>query len=243
VSLAWFSSADLYLSRGLVMYKSGKNEALCLDFPATMSWDRVLEKLIDRLKDSSTSNPLAKNLRVTISGALCQAIAVPAPPEITAWSDLQQLLLASATSTLEVKPEYLCCELDSYGTPIGAALSTALMQSLQTWTATQRVRVISISPTWALATQCKAARDKKVSALEISEPDGVTFLTTNDSTWAASHVFKSQTDPASHQASLRRHRIGMLLEEAELLKMSLQREASQQQKNTPMPWRDHWSVV
>jgi hypothetical protein len=241
--LAWFDVTDIYLARGFAMHKTGKLAATTLRFSPTLPWDRVLAMITDSMAASGSPKLFRQRVRMTLSGVLCPAVALAAPKGASGWTDLQQILPASAAASLATEASHLRCALENSGELLGAAMGTSIHQSITKWASEQRFRLESIAPSWAIATQCKAIQRTHVHALEIEEADGTTLLTKNPEGWASislAHGLDSGATPMN-SALVSRHKVSMGVEEASLQKLKLHTAAGVRQAGAPRQWRDHWS--
>ena len=89
----WSESVNIYVGQGVALVKAGKQETQVLLHTATLPLDRVLAK-VEQALPSKPHRKVRRDLRITLSGALCPAMVFSAPPEVSRWSELQQIAIA-----------------------------------------------------------------------------------------------------------------------------------------------------
>jgi hypothetical protein len=237
---AWPESLDLYLGQGLAMLGgTGSSQAMTLRHAPTMPLEQrlgqVAQALISQAKHSTTK---ARRLRVALSGALCPAIA------------LRQYAKATAAAVaLGMDAQTILCEMDSGQSGLAAAIPVQLGAELQRWAKAQGLRISSMQPLWAMATQCKAAMGRSVRGLLLHEEDALTMLA-QPPTQERGNVQGAQTaafslagafDAADPPVEARRWLVGQGLAQEQLLRLSFGEQARSRLPDGPQPWAMHWS--
>jgi hypothetical protein len=243
VLLDWFELTDIYLARGLVMYKRGKQKTHAFPFPPALPWMHGLSILQDAIKRTIDGQGSPKKVRITLSGSLCTAIAIPAPRDAMTWSDLQQLLPTSAATRTGVEAVNLRCELDVEGQPLGAAVHATLLSTLTDWVQAQGLTLTSVAPLWALASQCPAARQASVHAVAVREIDGTTLLFNHREQRYANHYPVDLGEISQADAAMRRQLVGLGVEQDTLLSLQFGDTQQDLAQATPRRWSGHWSVM
>lgn len=244
----WSDTVDVYLGQGLAMLKAPKAETVVLQLPPTLPLERVLARLADSLppvdatdKKTKTSAARRRKLRVSLSAALCPAVAYAAPPEVKRWEERQHIATATAAQALGLGPEQLRCEIALLRPGLAAALPAALLSEIEQWASRHQLQLVSVRPLWARATQCAAARKPQIQGLLLQEPDAWTLLADSAqgapqaTTWAVS------SDPGAMQAALRRGLVSAQLDEDKLLKLCFTPQRHTRMPGGPAQWAPHWS--
>lgn len=238
---AWLEYTDIYLAQGVALLKVGATPAKSVSFATTLPWSRVFQLLGDALLDGKGKNHLPKRLRITLSGTLCPAVAIDAPKDARRWSDLEQLLPLSASASLGQEENLLACSQEATGEACGAAMGAGLLQDLKTWAKAHEVKLHSFQPSWALASESKAARVSKITSIQIVEVDGVSLLCRSGDRWHCHHLTTEGLDHSSQTTALQRYRTGLGLEDTNLLKLNFSIQAGVLHTDMPTRWAAHWS--
>lgn len=236
----WFEYTDLYLAQGLAILKVGARPCKVIDLPTTLSWDKALLRVSKALHETQGLKNRMARLRVMLSGALCQTIPIQAPQDALNWNDLRQLLPMSASSLLGVAPDQLRCVQDAGCAAMGAASSQHLVQALESWTTLAKLKLHHIQPSWSIASQCKLASSSTFSALQITERDGITLLSQNQSGWVSCHLPQVGQTPEIEAAKVRRQLTGWGVEESSVLKLDFVAESATTLQGGPTLWAGHW---
>jgi len=236
----WFEYTDLYLAQGLAILKVGARPCKVIDLPTTISWDKALLRVSETLHETQGLKNRRARLRVMLSGALCQATPIQAPQDALNWNDLRQLLPMSASSLLGVAPDQLRCVQDAGCAAMGAASSEHLVQALESWTTHAKLKLHHIQPSWSIASQCKLARSSTLSALQITERDGITLLSQTGTDWVSCHVPRDGQASVIEGAKVRRQLTGWGVEESRVLKLDFVAASATTLQGGPTLWAGHW---
>ncbi len=233
----WFKSLDIYIGHGLAMLKAGSSDPVVLRTPATLPLDRVLSAFVDSAGKNVASGC---NVRVYFSGAMCPALSIAAPKEVTRWQERRQIGHAVAAQSLGASTSEISCEMDGIHPGIAAAVFTASLEELQSWAKQQGGRIVSIEPIWAIATHCAAARHRSVQGLVLHEPDAITMLANDGHGRFDALSLSSQIDSALLATHSRRWLIGHGLTEDRALTIGFSAVAGNAMRDGPKPWSVHW---
>lgn len=233
----WSKSLDIYLGRGLAMLKAGSGDAVVLRTPATFPLERVLSSLIDAAgKDAATGCIV----RICFSAAMCPALSVAAPKEVTNWQERQQIAHAMAAQSLGSSTNEIVCEMDSIHPGIAAALPLAILEELHRWAIHHGGRIASIEPLWAIATHCPAARHRDVQSLLLLEPDAATMLASDGRGGFDALTLPGQMAPSTLATHTRRWLVGHGLTEDRTLRIGFGAVAGVAMRRGPKLWSAHW---
>lgn len=259
----WSEAVDVYLGQGVAMLKVGSKKTQVLQHPATLPLQRVLALLAQAMVATPVSQKQEQqnqqkhcNVRITLSGALCPAIAFSAPPTVTRWQELRQIATASAAALLGTGADQIVCETNRLRPAqpgVAATVNTALMAELHAWAGAHRFRITSLRPLWAVATHSAMAQQPTCGGLLLQEPDSMTVLAsgaanathTTAQPIAATLVGGAEQSAASAalwSASTRRWLVGLGLAEDALLKLTLSTQAGTLLPHGPKLWAGHWSA-
>lgn len=254
----WSETVDVYLGQGVAMVKVGSGKAHVLQTAATMPRQRVLAQLAQAMPASRPASHKQKhrNVRITLSGALCPATAFSAPPTVTRWQELRQIATACAAATLCTGADSIVCETNRLlpAQPgVAATVNAALMAELHAWAGAHRLRITSLRPLWAVATRSAMVQQPACGGLLLQEPDSMTVLAsgaagaspTTGQPVAATLV--GGADPSAASAALwstttRRWLVGLGLAEDALLKVGFSTQAGALLPHGPKLWAGHWST-
>ena len=248
----WPEPVDLYLGRTVAMFggEGRGSKAVVLRHPATMPHADLLANLSESLAEQEPRQTTSRrSLRISLSGALCPAIAFQAPQGIRQWSELQEVANAAAAASMGMEARMLRCETDSVRSGLLAAIPEVLHQQLAQWAGQQGWRIVSIQPLWAMATQCKAASAHEVQCVLLHEVDGLTLIAPAASssqgkpskTEAAALCMAGEHDAADPPAAARRWLIGHGLAQDKLLSLAFGPRARTAMTKGPQCWPMHWS--
>lgn len=248
----WSETVDVYLGQGVAMVKVGSGKAHVLQTSATMPLQRVLAQLGQAMVAIPVSQK-HRNVRITLSGALCPATAFSAPPTVTRWQELQQIATASAAATLGTGVDQMVCETNRLRPAqpgVAATLNTALMAELHTWAGAHRLRITSLRPLWAVATRSAMVQQPRCGGLLLQEPDSMTVLvagSANTTDQSIASTLMHGADPSSASAVLksgatRRWLVGLGLAEDALLKLTFSTQAGTLVPLGPKLWAGHWTT-
>ncbi len=192
----WSKTIQLYISATGSMVKAPHQAALVVPHPATLPLDRVLLRITQAMNDNavnssitndSVSNSSAANstaallkksrLQVTLGASICPPIPWQVPSGINNWKELTLLAHSTAAQQLALPAADLMCTWSPATPSVLCAMPHWWMQSLQDWARAQQAKVTSIQPLWALASDCKLARNPAVQGLCVYEDDGVVSQT------------------------------------------------------------------
>lgn len=241
---AWFKYTDLYLAQGMALLQLGTRPCIAISLPTTLPWDQAFARINSTIEQTASAAPTGK-LRVMLSGALCHAISIQAPPEARGWSDLGQLLPLSAAATMSLAPAQLSCMQDAGGEAMGAASSSSLIQAITEWAAQHRLKLSHVQPSWSIASQCKLARLPQYHALQVNEPDGTTLLVHRGDSWATMHIAHSDEAQTaggnlSPEQLIQHQLISHDINSAQVLRLAFADTATTPLPNGPTLWRKHW---
>lgn len=246
--LAWSEMVDVYLGQGLAMLRLAKTETVVLRLPPTLPLERVLAKLADSLPPAQTSGKSTKStvttrrkLRISLSAVLCPPIAYSAPPEVKRWDERQKIANATAAYSMDVSVEQLRCEIAPLRCGIAAALPATFISEVEHWASQQQMRLHSVRPLWATATQCATARQPEVQGLLLQEPDAWTLLSDNGQGMLHAATLAMSSDPSVVQTDLRRWLVSANLSEDKLLRLRFTPQLNALIPRGPALWAPHWS--
>jgi hypothetical protein len=244
----WSETVDVYLGQGVAMLKVGSGKPLVLQNSATMPLQRVLAQLGQAMPASRPVSHKQKhrNVRITLSGALCPAAAFSAPPTVTRWQEVRQIAIASAAAMLGTGADQIVCETNrllATQPGVAAPVNTVVMAALHAWAGAHRLRITSLCPLWALATQSAMVQQPTCGGLLLQEPDSITVLASGAASTpcpAIASTLVGGPDPSA--ASTRRWLVGLGLAEDALLKLTFSVQVGTLLPHGPKPWAAHWST-
>lgn len=239
----WSESVDIYLGQGVAMLNMPHQETQVLQHPATWPLERVLARLAQVLApDGTKGKRQRRNLRITLSGALCPATGFQAPQEVQRWDELRQIAHASAAATWGMGADQIVCGMDAGGRGMAASVGSAWMQVLQRWAAEHHWRIASLRPLWAQATHSPLARQADTLGLLVRELDAVTVMAESAQGEAIASTWVGDPGPASGHASVRRWLVGLGLHEDQLLQLNFGTRAQTAMPLGPKAWATYWST-
>lgn len=235
---AWSESAELYLGQGLAMLKKDGKERV-IAHPATLPFGHVLAKLTEAVAQEQKMKKAKRcKLRVTLSGALCPAVAFTAPQEIRRWDELRNIAQASAAMSMGVGSDQILCEMDIARRGLASGVTASVMQSLQDWATQQNFHLTSMRPLWAVASQSPMARRSAVQGLLVQEPDAVTLLA---EVAGGKFTATTLTGPKDQLPTLtRRWLVSQGIADEKLLKLRFAAPSRAVLPQGPTAWPTHW---
>jgi hypothetical protein len=244
----WSEIVDVYLGQGVAMVKVGSGKTHVLQTPATMPLQRVLAQLGQAMPASRPASHKQKyrNVRITLSGALCPAVAFSAPPTVTRWQELRQIATASAAAMLGTGADQMVCETNrllAAQPGVAASVNTVVIAELHAWAGAHRLRITSLRPLWAVATHSAMVQQPACGGLLLQEPDSITVLASSAAQppgLAIASTLVGGPDPSA--ASTRRWLVGLGLAEDALLKLTFSTQAGTVPPRGPKLWAAHWST-
>ena len=186
--LVWNSPLRLHLGRGLAFLQLGRGETQIVKFPATLPLIRQLATIDEGLKHLGNKVPHPRGLEVTLSAALAPAFSFPIPANVKRWEERRKIAQGVAASRVGASLEECLCDFDSEHPGIAASVPVGLYATIQAWAVEHSLKLSSMAPLWAVATQCRRIANRRVRSMVIYEPDAVTV---------AYHAPNGLTDGAS----------------------------------------------
>jgi hypothetical protein len=240
----WSESVDVYLGQGIAMLKPKRQATQVVQILTALPLADLLAKLAEAMsKPRSAANKSSPNLKITLSGALCPVFTFDAPAEVTRWHELKQIAKATAVSESGSGADQVICEIDSDRPGIASTIASPLMDELQSWAKAHHWHIASVSPLWALATQCPLARRASVSGLQMQEPDSVTLVAKDENGKVVASTFAGEPSLASVQAQARRWMVSHSVLGDNLLKLNFGIQSSSMLANAPKAWAAHWGKL
>ena len=172
MSWGWPETVDIYLSQRLALVRVGGTPPLALSYSPTLPLAVVLE----RLTTAAFPGKSRRRFLITLSGGMAPACAYRVPREVTRWSEKLEVARAAAAQSLSIQPELIDCQIDSRGSGFAAAMSVQTSRQLHAWARSLGARIVSITPLWSIATQCRAATTPEIDAVLLLEPDGGSLM-------------------------------------------------------------------
>ncbi|NBW51919.1 MAG: hypothetical protein EBR49_17880, partial [Betaproteobacteria bacterium] len=234
----WFKVTDLYLARNLCLLRVGENVHLRVDTPESAEIFSLLKCLDEELSKSKPS--LGKRLRVMLSAALAPAIPLQIPAEVQRWDERLAILQASAHQVLASKANHITTQIEASGAPLGAAIAQETIYAITQWSEAHGLRLQSMQPIWSIASTAAALKTHTCKGVQINEADGSLLLVEQDGQW--SQFYQGADMPLQARESvLRRIRIGLGLQEQEILAMKFGEKTDQPDDSLPIFWNTCWS--
>ena len=235
----WSEHLELYLGQSVAMLARADHKPMVFEHPASMPLAQVLAQLSLALdKTQAAGKPKRRRVRVTLSAAYAPAVSFSVPAQLASTHELAGVALACASEVLHVEPAQLQCAVDVFNPHVAAAAPRLVFDELAPWVHTLGGRITSVQPSWALASQCKAARARGVSGLLLHEFDAVTLLTRTGAQTVQGVV---NTDAARTMAQDWQARSG--LHKDQLLKLAFSPENRCGAQGGPRTWRAHWFLI
>ncbi|OOG37825.1 hypothetical protein B0B52_17045 [Polaromonas sp. A23] len=219
------------------MLKVGSAAPVMMEIPVTTS---PLDATLSSLTALAGRDIAKGKLRVFLSGALCPALGVSTPKEITQWKERHQIALASVAQTLSTDTNQVECGIDAFLPGVAAAISLATLEQLRLWAIKSHYSIVSIQPLWALATQCQAARQPGIKSLVLLEPDAVTLLASDELNRFTASTLPGQIDPSLLGTHTRRWQVSHGLTEDQVMKIGFDIKPGNVVPAYPKPWSSHW---
>lgn len=234
--LAWSETVDLYLGRSLAMLKVGSVAPAMVERPVASTLDATLASLTPSAGQDITK----RKLRVFLSAALCPALGVSTPKEVTQWKERHQIALASAGQTLSTDIGEIACGIDAFHPGVAAAITLETIEQLRLWAIKSRYSIVSIQPLWASATQCQAVRQPGIKSLVLLEPDAVTLLASDELNRFTASTLSGQIDPSLLNMHARRWQVSHGLTEEQVIRIGFDIKPRNVMPMFPKPWSSHW---
>lgn len=231
----WPETVDLYLGQGLAMLQRGRTPATVVQPESAVQLPQLLAQVRGQL-------PKRCQLRITLSGALCPAIAIQMPEDVHRYAEVMAIAEATAAQSMGIAADQLLSEIPRQGVPVVAAIPKALLGTLQAWATQERMKIRSMRPLWSVATQCAAVQSPSVRALVLQEPDATTLLAnTADGAWQASSLPRTVVSTSADSAR-RRWQVGLGLADKDVYALSFTATENLGQKPSGSPdcWPAHW---
>jgi hypothetical protein len=236
VLLAWFKTADIYLSQSLVMIKIGTEETHIFRRTSTMPVENTLEKIAKYIKKGT-------RLRFFLSGALCTAVNFTFPVGVKRTDEINAIATAAANKQIGNKGDHFVCGLDPTIKNLAAAISAPFLEMLISWAKSQKCSIVSISPVWSLVSQIPEAKKSKTQGLVLHESDGCTFMLQTSGSEFQTTFWKNPVDGNTILPMIRRVLAGYGAIEDDLLKICFTEKPIIGMKNPPKIWMEHWAEL
>lgn len=234
----WFKVTDLYLARNLCLLRVGGNVHLRVDTPEPAEVTTLLKRLDEELSKSKPS--LGKRLRVMLSASLAPAIPLQIPAEVQRWEERVAILQASAHQVFASKASHITTQIEANGAPLGAAIAQETSYAITRWSEAHGLKLQSMQPIWSIASTASALKANTCKGLQINEADGSLLLVEQDGQW--SQFYQGADMPIQARDSvLRRIKIGLSLQEQEILTIKFGEKAEPPDASLPMFWNTCWS--
>jgi hypothetical protein len=179
VLLGWSRPLYLHLGRGWALLQVARGQVEVIRFAATLPLSRQLEKVGQAL-DCGKERKKVSGLYVTLSAAICPAVAVPVPRNVRAARQRLELARGVVSAAMGSAPEHWVCDVDPARAGIAAAVPRTVVSDILSWASQKKIGVRSIAPLWSLASECRSARARGTRGLSIHEPDAITVLAADD---------------------------------------------------------------
>jgi hypothetical protein len=167
--------AHLHLGRGWALVQIGRSQAELVRFAATLPLARQLAKIAQALS-APPAKARAHALHVTLSAALCPAVAFPVPDNVKNSKQRLEIARAVGASHIGAPVAQCACDFDAARPGVAGVVPRALIADITAWAGQTDLRLRSITPLWSKASECGAARRRSVRAVVLHEPDAVTVL-------------------------------------------------------------------
>lgn len=169
---------ELYLGPGLALVSTGRNRsARALSFQPDTSLAAMLEKLTADLAVSVAKRRW--HARVALSGVWCPAVSFHHPSGVDDPAESHALARAFVEEEMPLEPESLRVRQDRAYCGLASGCDAAVLETLHDWSRSAlptKGRLSSVSPVWAIASQCALARRHVEQGLLVHEPSCVTAL-------------------------------------------------------------------
>ena len=234
MSLARYSSARMYLSRQLALVDFSPGAVAEVDLVEGRSLQEVLRQVEQAL-------PAKSSLEVHLSAAFCPAIEITYPTGIRRLAEKEIFARSTCATQMGVSVDELMVELDPFRSTVAAPLLRTDWTALNEWCQDKSLRLASVQPLWALASQSPAARG--TDAIALQEPDSMTLLGSANKERPA----RALTLPldSSDQAGALLHRMhqALALPIASIPGLRFGKRGQPAVAGPPRCWVGHWGLL
>jgi len=263
----WSERVDIYLGRNLAMARLRGGPTTLIEHPPTWPLQRVLERVASTWQ-SQLTNALPSNgntkrvfdrkklqLHITLGSSRCHSGTFVVPKGVQKYVELQSLAVAAAMQSGSAQT--IMSEIDPFYPGIMSSIGAHFLGNLNAWAKSQGASISSLRPLWSVATQCAMIRQKNITGLALSEPDGITLLACPDTGLPEIKSTNLMTIDLSNlgvqaspqtilveepvQLQMRRWKIANDLQDENLLTLMFIPSGSSIRRGLPKTWDGHWS--
>lgn len=236
MQLGYFRTVDMYIGFGLILFKSESDQTQVYEFPPTMPLERMLDKCQGRVKKGT-------NIRVTLSGALCQAFCVDLPQSIVNKFEIDAFLSATAARQFDGLGTDFECKVDETNRTIAAALPVRIRKVLEDWILQQGSKLRSMQPVWAIATKNHGCQAASVKGILLQEQDGLTLISETVSGQTRALSWTGQLSNELVKVNLQRALMSFGIAENDILRLRFATKPGASINSAQIEWANHWVVL
>jgi hypothetical protein len=235
---AWRKPAELYLGHGVAMLRQPGAQALALEHAVTLPVAQVLQEL-GAMLDAAPPENRSRALRVSLGAIHSPAVGFDVPEGVRGPAEVEAIALGACAQAMQCPADELKTSVNWAGAQVAAPVTAALLEALQQWCRERRLRLGSVRPLWAAASDCEALRSIRVRATVVHEPGAVTFLAEDPALGGCGSTVVETQDQARQLAM--RWSAGLGLDDAAIAAVRLHPQARDAWPQGPHAWLGHWS--
>jgi hypothetical protein len=167
---AWPRQVQVYLRRNSAWVRVQNKPPVEIPYSQTLFPSRALELV-------SAEVPVRAKLNVTLSAAICPAVAFTVPEQVSRHSEIKELALAACAKELGLDMDNVLCAIDPFSPGIAAAMPKSFLHTINKWATGRHCRVRSMQPMWCQAVTQAIRKRGPIHTVLVEEADGVIALT------------------------------------------------------------------